>query len=219
MEELEKKASVQNIAIEPISSDESSWSDDTVNSSHQAALGQEASILPSVIRHRSAVDSDKSVNSIPKSGHVLSPQADVFVPVPLGPTIGNRTHGSTLAEHGSTPAATGSTLDSLTQTMLAQQEWLERLEMMAGACGWTNQMKLVNLITRLRGSAYSFFRSCSAQQRSSYELLTKALTKRFTPVYLRSVRSSQFHERKQQSNESVQFRWQKCSWRVLLCVL
>ena len=210
MEELEKKASVQNIAIEPISSDESSWSDDTVNSSHQAALGQEASILPSVIRHRSAVDSDKSVNSIPKSGHCLCA---------CSTWTGNRTHGSTLAEHGSTPAATGSTLDSLTQTMLAQQEWLERLEMMAGACGWTNQMKLVNLITRLRGSAYSFFRSCSAQQRSSYELLTKALTKRFTPVYLRSVRSSQFHERKQQSNESVQFRWQKCSWRVLLCVL
>ena len=100
-----------------------------------------------------------------------------------GPTIGNRTHGSTLAEHGPTPAATGSTLDSLTQTMLAQQllplpkftgdttgdetegvqEWLECLEMMAGACGWTNQMKLVNLITQLRGSAYSFFRSAAIQ--------------------------------------------------------
>ncbi len=45
-------------------------------------------------------------------------------------------------------------------------EWLERLEMVASVCGWNKQAKLVNLITRLRGPAYSFYCSCTPQQRS-----------------------------------------------------
>ena len=83
------------------------------------------------------------------------------------------------------------------------KEWLERLDMVAVAGAWSEQVKLVNLITRLRGSAYSFYRSCTPEQRTNYESLKQALVKRFTPVYLRSVRSSLFHERKQQQNESV----------------
>ena len=82
-------------------------------------------------------------------------------------------------------------------------EWLERLEMVAGVCGWNEQAKLVNLVTRLRGPAYSFYRSCAPQQRSSFQVLRAALAKRFTPVYLKSVQSSRFHERKQQESETV----------------
>ena len=82
-------------------------------------------------------------------------------------------------------------------------EWLERLEMVATMCGWNEQAKLVNLITRLRGQAYSFYRSCPHQQRSNYRSLAAALSKRFTPVFLQSVQSSRFHERKQQAAESV----------------
>lgn len=33
-------------------------------------------------------------------------------------------------------------------------EWLERLEMMDTTCGWSEPVKLVNLVTRLRGPAY-----------------------------------------------------------------
>lgn len=86
------------------------------------------------------------------------------------------------------PTPRGSALDPLAQTMLAQQfqplpkfngdsgsdedevvtEWLEHLEMVGLACGWSDQVKLVNLVTRLRGSAYSFYRSCLPEQRSSY---------------------------------------------------
>ena len=124
-----------------------------------------------------------------------------------------------------TPRSTGSAItDHLSLTMLAQQlpplptftgdahgdkeeeevkEWLERLEMMAAACGWSEQIKLVNLVTRLRGSAYFFYRSCTSQQQSSYRELAAALATRFEPVVLRSVRSGRFHERKQQPSESV----------------
>ena len=37
------------------------------------------------------------------------------------------------------------------------QEWLERFEMIANICNWSLQAKLVNLVTRLHGQAYSFF--------------------------------------------------------------
>ena len=81
-------------------------------------------------------------------------------------------------------------------------EWLERLEM-AGMCGWSEQEKMVNLVTRLRGPAYLFYQSCTSSKRSDYPSLTTALSKHFTPVFLQSVQSSRFHKRKQQSSESV----------------
>ena len=37
------------------------------------------------------------------------------------------------------------------------EEWLERFELMATALSWSSQAKLVSLITRLHGQAYSFF--------------------------------------------------------------
>ena len=50
------------------------------------------------------------------------------------------------------------------------QEWIEQFEMIASICGWSAQAKLVNLVTRLRGQAYAFFRSCSTQNKTSYAL-------------------------------------------------
>ena len=37
------------------------------------------------------------------------------------------------------------------------QDWLEQFELIADVLGWSPQAKLVNLITRLQGQAYSFF--------------------------------------------------------------
>ena len=37
------------------------------------------------------------------------------------------------------------------------QDWLEQFELTADVLGWFPQAKLVNLITRLQGQAYSFF--------------------------------------------------------------
>ena len=68
---------------------------------------------------------------------------------------------------------------------------------------WNAQAKLIHLITRLRGEAFNFYRSCSKQQKSSYELLVKELTRRFTPVRIQSVQTSLFHDRKQGDHESV----------------
>ena len=75
--------------------------------------------------------------------------------------------------------------------------------MIAEVCRWDSKAKLVNMVTRLRGEAYAFYKSCSLQQRGSYEEMTSALTKRFTPVRIQAVESGLFHERKQKERESV----------------
>ena len=111
----------------------------------------------------------------------------------------------------------GSYMDPLSLALLAQQipplpkfngdnqgeegesfsEWIEQLELIAGTCQWSDQAKLVNLVTSLRGQAYSFYRSCTPDQRASYGTLVAALKERFTPVQIQSVQSSKLHERKQ----------------------
>ena len=63
--------------------------------------------------------------------------------------------------------------------------------------------KLVNLVTRLRGEAYSFYKSCTQQQRGSYTEMAAALTKRLTPVTKQADQSGLFHERKQGEKGSV----------------
>ncbi len=83
------------------------------------------------------------------------------------------------------------------------QEWIEQLEMVAFVTHWDARTKLVNLTTRLRGQAYAFYRSCSAQQRGEYSTLVAELTQRFTPVRLQAVQSSLFHKRRQKQNETV----------------
>jgi len=92
------------------------------------------------------------------------------------------------------PNFTGGHLDGDGESI---EDWLERLELVAGACNWDDQAKLVNVATRLRGEASRFYRSCTPQQRSSYSVLATALRKRFTPVRIQSVQSSRFHERRQ----------------------
>ncbi len=62
---------------------------------------------------------------------------------------------------------------------------------------------MVNLVTRLCGEAYAFYKTCTPEQRGSYEELAAALTKRFTPVRIQAVQSTLFHERKQKERESV----------------
>ena len=127
---------------------------------------------------------------------------------------------SMVGHHQSAPDAASP--DPLTVALLAQQQpslpnyngdniegdgenfsdWLERLELVVATCRWDNQTKLVNVATRLRGTASRFYQSCTPQQRSSYELV-RALQSRFTPVRIQSVQSSIFHERKHKDGESV----------------
>ena len=74
---------------------------------------------------------------------------------------------------------------------------------MAELCQWSARAKLVHLTTRLRGQAFAFYHSCSAEEKASYDRLVAELTKRFTPVRIQAVQTSKFHERKQQSGETV----------------
>ena len=75
-------------------------------------------------------------------------------------------------------------------------DWLEQFELCAGVCQWDARAKLLNLLIRLKGAAYSFCKSCSVQ-RSDYGELVKELTRRFTPVRIQAVQCSLFHKRKQ----------------------
>ena len=69
--------------------------------------------------------------------------------------------------------------------------------------GWDEHAKLVNLTTRLRGAAYSFYRSCASEQRSNYKLVVEELTKHFTQVELTAIQSQCFHDRHKTAKESV----------------
>ena len=51
------------------------------------------------------------------------------------------------------------------------QDWLEQFELVASLGEWDEKTKLVNLVTRLRGQAYAFYRSCTLQQRACYATL------------------------------------------------
>ena len=83
------------------------------------------------------------------------------------------------------------------------EEWIEQFEMIADAYGWNARTRLVNLTTRLQGQAYSFYRTCSPEQRTDYERLKAQMMTRFTPVRLQAVHSNLFHQRKQGEAESV----------------
>ena len=83
------------------------------------------------------------------------------------------------------------------------EEWAEQFEMVAELCHWDEPTRLVNLVTRLKGQAFSFYRSCNTTQRASYSALVEKLKKWFTPVYIQRVQSSLFQERKQKQGEPV----------------
>ena len=76
------------------------------------------------------------------------------------------------------------------------QDWVSQFEMMAELCQWSVRAKLVHLITQLRGQAFAFYHSCSADEKANYDLLVAELTKHFTPVRIQDVQTSRFHERK-----------------------
>ena len=74
------------------------------------------------------------------------------------------------------------------------EEWIEQFEMLATKAHWDESSKLVNLTTRLTEPAFTFYRSCTSQQRISFSLLVAELKKRFTPVKIQTVKCSLYHE-------------------------
>ena len=69
--------------------------------------------------------------------------------------------------------------------------------------GWNSHAKLINLSIGLRGSAYSFYRSCTAEQWNDYKLLVEQLTKRFNPIQIQPIQSQLVHDRQQNPKETV----------------
>ena len=189
-----------------------------INTSNVVTTGGPLSVLstPALSANAPAFVPD----SIPTpTGGTTSVSNTVSVGAPAGLRASQQSTGRGDAmEPVSTLAA-----DALSVTLLAQQlptlpnfngenlegdgesfsDWLERLELVASTCKWDDQAKLVNVATRLRGTASRFYRSCTPLQQSSYKELVAVLRSRFTPVRIQSVQSSIFHERKQHTNESV----------------
>ena len=95
-------------------------------------------------------------------------------------------------------------------------EWLEQLQLVASACRWDESTKLVNLVTRLKGQAFAFYRSCDTQKRNQYSTLVEELKKCFTPVHIQAVQSSLFHDRKQKPGETMDAYAQDVSLDCLL---
>ena len=83
------------------------------------------------------------------------------------------------------------------------EEWIEQFELIAEAYGWDSRTRLVNLTTRLQGQAYTFYQTCSPEQRADYTGLKAQLMTRFTPVRLQAVHSNLFHQCKQEEAETV----------------
>ena len=157
-----------------------------------------------------------------------TPAATPAATPPATPTLREVQTDRVMAEHRTavTQPLTGAVpnpMDAFAMAVLAQQlpslpnfsgdrgdgededfdDWIGRLELVASTCKWGEQAKLINVATRLCGSASHFYRSCTPQQRSSYPELTSVLRKRFTPVRIQSVQSGRFHEHKQSSTETV----------------
>ena len=83
------------------------------------------------------------------------------------------------------------------------EDWLIQFEMAAEVSRWEGKSKLAHLVTRLKGQALSYYRSCPLDEKTDYDKLTKALTTRFTRDQLPVVQSALFHERKQKAKEDV----------------
>ena len=75
------------------------------------------------------------------------------------------------------------------------QDWREHFEAVARLAGWDNHFKLVHLVAALKGQAKTFYRSCSPEKRSDYELAN--------PVRITAIQTQLFHDRRQGAQETV----------------
>ena len=89
------------------------------------------------------------------------------------------------------------------QTCEMFSDWQEQFEAVAKLGAWNEHCKLVHLMSRLRGKAYTFYRACTPAQRSDYHLLCEELKKQFTPVQLTAVQTQLFHDQRQNPQELV----------------
>ncbi len=176
------------------------------SSSHATGVAPSATTASS----RSVPPGTTPASYIPMGG--AAPPTEESVPTPASspavPAAGNETTAATLGPAVSLLAS--ATLPQIPRFTGEEdqdgelfQDWHERFESVAALAGWSGHSKLVHLMTRLRGPAFSFFKSCSPEQRSSYDLLVEALKKRFTPVRLTAVQSQIFHGRQQGPKETV----------------
>lgn len=84
------------------------------------------------------------------------------------------------------------------------EDWLDQLDIAAVAFKWEEEARLAHLVSRLKGAALAYYRSCSFEMRHSYSLLKEALLRRFTPIHVQSVQGTLFYQRNQKHGETAE---------------
>ena len=107
-----------------------------------------------------------------------------IVPMPTVSTVGSTTLLPAYTATQQLPPISKFSGDEKLDNNTTFPEWLEQFEMVANLAGWGDQAKLVNLTTRLKGSAYAFLHSCTPQQQGNYSAIVQELKKRFVPVQI-----------------------------------
>ena len=76
--------------------------------------------------------------------------------------------------------------------------------MIGDDCRSDEQVKMVHLMTRLKGPAAAFYWSCTPGKKNDYKMLKAELKKRFTPVQLPPMQAGLFHQWRQKEGETAQ---------------
>ena len=81
--------------------------------------------------------------------------------------------------------------------------WLKNYEVIASLNKWSDQFKLTRLVTVLEGDANSKYWECSDTERGDWDILVKALTKKFAPESNRATFQAALETRMRRKDESL----------------
>ena len=82
-------------------------------------------------------------------------------------------------------------------------DWFDEFDALAEVYQWTNQEKLVALVSKLKGSAMGCYHATPDEDKRSFQALMKELVEQFRPVRVQAVQTNLFRRRVQKSGESV----------------
>ena len=83
------------------------------------------------------------------------------------------------------------------------KDFIVQFEYLASWNGWSTQEKAQQLVMCLRGTAQRMLGDLTFDQLQNYEVLTKILSSRFSPVGRESAYRCEFRNRRRQRNESI----------------
>ena len=82
-------------------------------------------------------------------------------------------------------------------------DWFDEFNALAEVYEWTDQEKLVALVSKLKDTALSCYHTAPNEDKRSFEALRRELVEQFQPVRVQAVQNNLFKRRVQKSGESV----------------